>query len=320
MVRIGLALVLALGVAGPAAAEPLPSLFGNQERQAQATLGGAELAPSILPEGQRQFLMGPLALEQEIAAAPSAQVAAASGYVSASHGGITPRRAFLYSLLVPGLGEWMAGARERALLFFGVEALTLGLWSRWTNKGNDAEADFRAFADSSWAPLDYIAWRDSRNARNSSITHALPCSSYVDDYLETGKFTGCDDAEIQQYYELIGKYDQFVAGWNDLVRVDTGNEAQPTAVDSVESFSSARRLSYEDQRSESNRSLKRASTISDLILINHVLSAIDAARVARARAQGVDEATLRRRTRVEMVMQPWQRGYVPMLIAYKPFD
>ncbi|MBN63524.1 MAG: hypothetical protein CME20_19395 [Gemmatimonadetes bacterium] len=297
----------------------MPSLF-SKEGQAQATLGGPELAPSVLPEGQREFLMGPLALDQGIAAAPSAQAAAASGDVSASGGGITPRRAFLYSVLVPGLGEWMAGARKRALVFFGVEALTLGLWSSWTGKGNDAEDEFRAVADENWDPLDYIVWRGSRNARNSSITHALPCSSYVDTYLETGKFTGCDDTEIQQYYELLGKYDQFVAGWGDLVRVDTENPVEPTAVDSVENFHSALRLSYEDQRNESNRYLKRASTITGLILINHVFSAIDAARVARARSEGVDEAALRRRTRVEMVMQPWQRGYVPMLMAYKPFD
>lgn len=319
MVRIGLAIVLALGVAGSAAAEQLPSLF-SKEGQVQATLGGPELAPSVLPEGQREFLMGPLALDQGIAAATSAQAAAASGDVSASGGGITPRRAFLYSVLVPGLGEWMAGARKRALVFFGVEALTLGLWSSWTGKGNDAEDEFRAVADENWDPLDYIVWRGSRNARNSSITHALPCSSYVDTYLETGKFTGCDDTEIQQYYELLGKYDQFVAGWGDLVRVDTENKVEPTAVDSVENFHSALRLSYEDQRNESNRYLKRASTITGLILINHVFSAIDAARVARARSEGVDEAALRRRTRVEMVMQPWQRGYVPMLMAYKPFD
>ena len=319
MVRIGLAIILALGFAGAAAAEQLPSLF-SKEGQVQATLGGPELAPSVLPEGQREFLMGPLALDQGIAAATSAQAAAASGDVSASGGGITPRRAFLYSVLVPGLGEWMAGARKRALVFFGVEALTLGLWSSWTGKGNDAEDEFRAVADENWDPLDYIVWRGSRNARNSSITHALPCSSYVDTYLETGKFTGCDDTEIQQYYELLGKYDQFVAGWGDLVRVDTENPVEPTAVDSVENFHSALRLSYEDQRNESNRYLKRASTITGLILINHVFSAIDAARVARARSEGVDEAALRRRTRVEMVMQPWQRGYVPMLMAYKPFD
>ena len=86
-------------------------------------------------------------------------------------------------------------------------------------------------------------------------------------------------------------------------------------VDSVENFHSERRLRYEGDRDESNRFLKRASTISGVILINHVISAIDAARVARARAAGADEAALRQRTRFALVMQR-----VPMLVAYKPLD
>ena len=94
----------------------------------------------------------------------------------------------------------------------------------------------------------------------------------------------------------------------------------PTEVDSVENFHSERRLRYEDDRDESNRFLKRASTVSGVILINHVISAIDAARVARARAAGADEAALRRRTRLSLVMQPWTWGHVPMLVAYKPLD
>ena len=139
-------------------------------------------------------------------------------------------------------------------------------------------------------------------------------------YLETGNFKGCDAAEIQQYYELIGKYDQFAAGWTDLVWVETGNRAQSTEVDSVENFLSEQRLSYEVRRDDSNKYLKRASTLTGLIMINHVFSAIDAARVARLRSAGVDEAALARRTRMAVVMQPWQRGQVPMLMAYKPFD
>ena len=104
------------------------------------------------------------------------------------------------------------------------------------------------------------------------------------------------------------------------MRRSTGNAAAPTEVDSVENFHSERRLRYEDQRDESNRFLKRASTISGVILINHVISAIDAARVARARAAGAHEAALRRRTRFALVMQPWVRTRVPMLVAYKPLD
>ena len=311
MTRIGIALVVAVLTASGVRAEGLPS---------------------ILSEEGQAFLVGLRAVEGDADPEPAPHPETRKGKSS--------KRAFLFSALVPGLGEWYAGSKKRGLIFFGAEAALVGMWVAWTGKGNDLEEEFRAVADEHWDPDQTIlAWRGSTISNNSSITHALPCSSEVVGYsveaipegkLQAGEklsaldrsaaFGGCAPSQIQQYYELIGKYDQYVAGWDDVVRRSTGNAAAPTEVDSVENFHSERRLRYEDQRDESNRFLKRASTISGIILINHVISAIDAARVARARAAGADEASLQRRTRLALVMQPWVRGRVPMLVAYKPLD
>lgn len=275
----------------------------------------AEGLPSILSEEGQAFLVGLRAVEGGTDPEPASR--------SKGREGKSSKRAFLLSALVPGLGEWYAGSKKRGLAFLGAEAALVGLWAAWRGKGNDLEEEFRAVADEHWDPLNYLVWRDSPISRNSSITHALPCSSevvevYIPAMREGGpaSFGGCAPSEIQQYYELVGKYDQFVAGWRDVVWDDnTGNPVEPTEVDSVENFRSERRLRYEGQRNESNRFLKRASTVSGVILINHVISAIDAARVARARAAGADEAALRRRTRFALVVQR-----VPMLVAYKPLD
>ena len=287
----------------------------------------AEGLSSILSEEGQAFLVGLRAVEGDADPEPAPRTQASKGKSS--------KRAFLLSALVPGLGEWYAGSKKRGLVFLGAEAALVGLWAAWKGKGNDLEEEFRAVADEHWDPLNYLAWRGSAISDNSSITHALPCSSEVVEVyiparnewmqqqtsgLGSAAFGGCAPSEIQQYYELIGKYDQYASGWTDLVRRSTGNAAAPTEVDSVENFHSERRLRYEDQRDESNRFLKRASTISGVILINHVISAIDAARVARARAAGAHEAALRRRTRFALVMQPWVRTRVPMLVAYKPLD
>ena len=274
----------------------------------------AEGLPSILSEEGQAFLVGLRAVEGDADPEPVPGTKTREGKSS--------KRAFLLSALVPGLGEWYAGSKKRGLAFFGAEAALVGLWAAWKGKGNDLEEEFRAVADEHWDPLNYLAWRGSTISNNSSITHALPCSSevvevYIPAMQQSGSaaFGGCASSQIQQYYELIGKYDQFASGWTDLVRVSTGNAVAPTEVDSVENFHSERRLRYEDQRDESNRFLKRASTVTGVILINHVISAIDAARVARARAAGADEAALRRRTRLALVVQR-----VPMLVAYKPLD
>jgi hypothetical protein len=106
-----------------------------------------------------------------------------------------------------------------------------------------------------------------------------------------------------------------------LTFVATGNAVQTyTEIDSVEKVHSELRLDYEVKRDDSNKYLKRASNIAGVILVNHVISAIDAARTARARAAGADEAMLERRTRLLFTLHPGSRGQVPMLMAYKPFD
>lgn len=242
----------------------------------------------------------------------------AAGAANKESSGKSTRKAVLFSALVPGAGEFYMGAWKRGALFFGVEALAWGLWSSWNGKGHDIKDEFRATANKEWDPNDYLAWLDSGQSRFSSTHHELPCKDFLEIYNQTGGFGDCSESEVQQYYEVIGKYDQFVVGWSDL-RDGNGNTVQPAQVDSVENFRSQLRDGYEERRHDSNKFLKRAGNLTGLIMINHVFSLIDASRLARARAQGVEEARLERRTRFMFAMQPGSRGQVPMLLAYKPF-
>lgn len=291
------ALGLALGL-GTAGAEQLPSLFGEHDKALR--LSAAE--------------DGRLAAEGDvIKTAP----------LPPGRGEKSPGKAFVLSALIPGAGELYAGSKVRAAIFFALEVAGVGLYFNWDGKGKDIEDEFRLRADSLWVPNDYLQWRNSTISRNSSITHALPCSTQIVDNIDATsipeRLGGCHGSEVQQYYELIGKYDQFIAGWRDAEDVQTGNRPLPTQIDSVEKFQSQQRLDYEIRRDDSNRYLKRASVVGGLILVNHVISAIDAARVARARSEGADEARLEKRTRFVFTMYPGGRGKVPMLTAYKPF-
>ena len=247
----------------------------------------------------------------------------------------SPRRAFLFSTLVPGAGELWAGSKMRAALFFGLEVLGWGAYVSWNNRGDELESEFRAFADTTWNPLTYIAWRDSRVARHSSRTHTLPCDSLFvqaqwtepdpDREGESRRrnpadvipeaLGSCSTTETQQYYELIGKYHQFITGWKDITR--SGDRVHYTEVDSAENFHSDLREEYEGRRHESNKYLKRAGNVAGLIFVNHVLSAIDAARVARARNQGRDEAAIARRIRFAATLDRDHR--TARLTAWRPF-
>lgn len=232
----------------------------------------------------------------------------------------SPGVAFAMSALVPGAGEFWAGNKTRAAVFFGLEILGLGTKITWQSKGDDLEDDFRARADTTYDPWNYLAWRDSRNSRFSSITHALPCSAFVKAAPSSvpipDAIQNCPGSDKQQFYELIGKYDQFVSGWEDVHDV-TGNRVEFTEVDSAENFQSDTRLSYEVDRNESNKYLKRASIVTGLRLVNRVFSAIDAVRVARARNEGQSEALIDRRTRYGVAMGG-SVGRTPMIMAYRP--
>jgi hypothetical protein len=228
----------------------------------------------------------------------------------------SPRRALLLSVLVPGAGQYYTGSTKRAATFLGIEALAVGLYMFWSGDGNSIEDEFRETADDKWDPLEYLDWRGDPVSRNSSITHALPCSTAI--RVSNGRsLRGC--SEKQQYYELLGKYDQFVAGWSDLKDPNGNLISSVSVIDSVENFTSELRLDYEVRRDDSNKLLKRASNVAGVIMLNHIFSAIDAARIARRQDGSEQTSSMDRRTRFAATIYQGSRSRVPMVVAYKPF-
>ena len=87
----------------------------------------------------------------------------------------------------------------------------------------------------------------------------------------------------QQYYELIGKYFQFAPGWVDYP-VWRENGEFTSAIDPELTGSGGakpnvrgRFREYARDHAEANTLLRRASRVSALIVLNHVVAAIDAA-------------------------------------------
>ena len=100
----------------------------------------------------------------------------------------------------------------------------------------------------------------------------------------------------QQYYELIGKYFQFAPGWQDytfllrdgvptwvnedgtfLISIDP----EQTASDGSKPNVSPTFYTYADRHGEANDFLRRASRVSMLFVVNHLLAAVDAAIFAK---------------------------------------
>ena len=213
----------------------------------------------------------------------------------------SPHLAFLMSVAVPGAGELYSGATKRGIGFLAVEGLVWGLYFNWNGKGKDQEKEFRAFADSHWKREDYERWRTSIFTYGDT-THTLP------DQISK------DEKEVQQYYELIGKYDQFVYGWND--REDREGNFASDISDSTRTIKSEKRVSYEDMRDESNKLLKKASYTLGVVLFNHVISAIDAARHAKLSGEATAQ---KERIRVRMALREEEGRPVPMVVMSRRF-
>ncbi|MFH1941097.1 MAG: hypothetical protein ABIL68_03255, partial [bacterium] len=139
------------------------------------------------------------------------------------------------------VGSWIKGA-----IFLGVEAALWYGYSRFSDKGQAIEDDFHTFADMHWSEARWVANR----SEHDPSTHTLP------------------ETKTQQYYEMIGKYDQFKAGWDDYA--DGGPALTP------------RRDYYENLRNNSNIEFKRATTCVMLAMGNRLLSVFDTAFTIRS--------------------------------------
>jgi len=170
---------------------------------------------------------------------------------------IAARRSILKSVLfsgvVPGGGEFYNRSFIKGSLFSGIEVLSWILYIKFKNEGNDIDAEFKGFANEHWRENVYLEYFEAyKEANNGAVphhfTHTLP------------------ETKTQQYYEMIGKYEQFLIGWDDVTDYEQISE---------------RRLFYMDRRGKSNDYLVRASYIAMFTLINRVVSIIDAAVITK---------------------------------------
>jgi hypothetical protein len=179
------------------------------------------------------------------------------------------KRGFLYSLIVPGAGEFYAGSKIKAVLFFGLEA---GFWTGYFSyhkKGKDREKEYLNFADAHW---NVKAYSDSlaRYGLQQDVNGIVVDTPGVYYYSSTDSLVishsihpvaGQPLDKSQQYYEEVGKYDQFRYGWDDF----TG------------AFLTFNRNIYLNMRRDSNSLLDKANRFVMFSLANHLLSAFDAA-------------------------------------------
>ena len=199
----------------------------------------------------------------------------------------SPLAAGLFSAVIPGTGQFYTKSYWQSAAFFGAEVLSWVVYASFEKKGDQRTTAFQQFADANWSvvkyanwinvnfsksipvnpdqslkPWDRISWNDLNTVEdqigaifNSGFTHKL--APYAD----------------QQYYEMVGKYSQFGGGWDDAGSYTKADVIANNGIGNV----SPEFIAYSHMRGDANSSYNIATTVSYIIVANHVFSALEAA-------------------------------------------
>src|ERR1051326_544500 len=257
------------------------------------------------------------------------------------------------SLAVPGAGEVYTESYVKAAAFAVAEAASWIIAYSYNKKGDRQTNDYHAYADQHWSVVRYANWTLANLGRLRVESPPGQTEQTYGDYIYgEGNYTPGDQplpedfsppyddvhwaglnsmerdvaaASLngythqlpyygqQQYYELIGKYDQFSRGWDDA---DISPEAPLNPHDPNEleiRSNSSRFYEYADMRAQSNYSYDIASTFVSVAVINHIVSALDAFWSATRFNSALHAG-------VKMRIQPTQFGYIPVTEARIKYD
>ncbi|MCB9357192.1 MAG: hypothetical protein H6506_01435 [Calditrichaeota bacterium] len=230
-------------------------------------------------------------------------------------------RAVMFSLIIPGTGQLYSGSWLRALPWFAVEVAGWALFASYHGQGNDKTSEFETYAGP-WQNTDRGAGNFNYDVYmlreyQVAVNEVFARTPWEGDLVEWRDLPWTDRSEhlpapythdintrdVQQYYEMIGKYyEQFGYGWNDAwdgayspgtqtldnIWLAAGDDPSTSWFDG----SSAMFYHYRDMRGEANDLLEKGNTMMEIVLVNHVLSALDAAFAARSYNRKMESAGL----------------------------
>ncbi|HKI77882.1 MAG TPA: DUF5683 domain-containing protein [Ignavibacteriaceae bacterium] len=197
----------------------------------------------------------------------------------------SPIKAGLFSLVLPGAGQYYNGETWQTIAFVVVEAALITTAVVYNNKGNTKTDQFQNYAQEHWSVKRYANWTlDHLTYLDNNLPHD---KSYYENRIypngQNGELSwdGLNELESdisygythmlypfgdQQYYEMIGKYTQFSHGWDDSNQQDTDYR-----------ITSPNLEYYASQRGEANNLYNISTKAVVGIYINHILSALEAA-------------------------------------------
>ncbi len=227
----------------------------------------------------------------------------------------SPGKALLLSAIIPGAGEFYAGSKLKGLLFLSLEVAAWTGVAVYQQDGRDKENKFIDYANSHWSKFRYWYWLETylvnfndflteeypTNPPDKTVTGSFNGNTYMfypyhvyEEFEEFNGFThNLPSSADQQYYEMIGKYlTQFGPGWDDCSTPDDTASVGGTTDRTYywDGDTTPRADHYGTMRYNSNQAFEYASYCFQAVMLNHVISALDAGFTVRLRNRKIETA------------------------------
>jgi len=196
-------------------------------------------------------------------------------------------KAALYSAVIPGAGQYYAESYWRGALYAALEVTAWTVYFIYDKKGNDKDIEMKAYGDEHWSERKYWsslyqqALNENINVpvlQREDVNGDLWLSDFDSEKADQLRFLEHEldyshtlpSTHTQQYYEMIYKYpEQFANGWSDAGFLFPYNPNGSNLPGTAQIF--------RDMRNLSDEYFDIASDATMAALINHVISALDAA-------------------------------------------
>ncbi|KUG24926.1 hypothetical protein ASZ90_005269 [hydrocarbon metagenome] len=195
----------------------------------------------------------------------------------------SPFLSALMSLALPGSGQFYNRDYWKAAIFLAVEAAAITFGVIYDGKGDDQTIFYENYADQYWSVDQYARWTYDNASRINPLVDPTQFNLFdPQGNLNWSELNRLESAigkwyshrlprqGDQQYYEMIGKYQQFNAGWSDFT--EDPNNPYTYGDPLTERFHY-----YSEQRGLANDYYNIAKWAVIGIVTNHILSAVEAA-------------------------------------------
>jgi|TARA_B110000263_G_C15312192_1_gene514255 hypothetical protein len=200
------------------------------------------------------------------------------------------------SLLIPGWGQvenndlWWKTA-----IFAGVEAISLFSSIKLSNKAENIRRNFEQYGDNHWTlerwfnntrlifPTNWEKILIGTHKLSLNINGDYYFTDELNDLIETYDWNNISVIRNRDFYENIGKYDQFVGGWDDEYDNPYDNKGNWYTLQkgNVESIILTKNKNYyRNLRYDSNQLKHYSRYAITSMMFNHIISALDAAIVS----------------------------------------